>query len=242
MVAKNETATSSPVVTLTEAEIAKSAAKFAGAWDKTPARVLTAAREAVRLKESGMTGDDIVDALKSAIALEHASSLNRASDAALVADMAAGIKLSRPAISQLQTALARATHSKCGDANTVAAFYYAALNYVPSKVLKQIADDASELETGNADFVADNIVVARADAGAARRAKLAEKNNPSPNGADGADSADSVESSVSVTKNGAAAFTLAEILKAGEALAAKHPDNRDAIRLVTQSLVEELAN
>lgn len=231
-----------PAVTISPAATDKAAAQFAKSWERTPARLYAAAKAADTLRNGGMSQADTVEALKAAIARDYAASMGRGDDAPMIADMAQSVKLSTSAVSQLTSALARARQSHADNADTVSAFYRAATGYVPAKALKAIAAEAEQLNSGHAEFVAERISTALADAGAERRAKRSDKADKDSAGTD-KDSADSVEQTLSVTKNGAAAFTLAEILRAAESLAANAPNDKaaKAVRNVAQRIVEVLA-
>lgn len=234
------TENTTPAVTISPAATDKAATQFAKSWERTPARLYAAAKAADTLRNGGMSQADTVEALKAAIARDYAASMGRGDDAPMIADMVQSVKLSASAVSQLTSALARARQSKADNADTVSAFYRAATGYVPAKALKAIAAEAEQLNTGHAEFVAERISTALADAGAERRAKRSDKADKAS--ADKA-SADSVEQTLSVTKNGAAAFTLAEILRAAESLAAEAPNDKaaKAVRNVAQRIVEVLA-
>lgn len=229
------TENTTPAVTISPAATDKAAAQFAKSWERTPARLYAAAKAADTLRNGGMSQADTVEALKAAIARDYAASLGRGDDAPMIADMVQSVKLSASAVSQLTSALARARQSRADNADTVSAFYRAATGYVPAKALKAIAAEAEQLNSGHAEFVAERISTALADAGAERRAKRSDKADK--------ESADSVEQTLSVTKNGAAAFTLAEILRAAESLAAEAPNDKaaKAVRNVAQRIVEVLA-
>ena len=239
------TATETAAAEIDTNKVNKAATNFAKGWERSAASIHSTAQSARTLRESGLKGADIVDTLKAAIAQNHAVELN-ISDATRIADMAQAVKISGPAISQLATALTRAEQSGLTGQNVktgTALFYRAALAYVKSADLNEIASAASELTGANAgilEFVQANIAEQRELAGAAKRRATAEKTDT--DSAVSNETAAEVEQSLKTTKNGAAAFTLAEFLTAAEIVAADENDNgKKMIRAVAQQIVAQLA-
>ena len=239
------TAANTDTVEIDATKVNRAATSFAKAWERSASSIHSTAQSARTLRESGLKGSDIVDTLKAAIAQNHAAELN-ISDATRIADMAQAVKISGPAISQLATALTRAEQSGLTGQNVktgTALFYRAALAYVKSADLNEIANAASELTGANAgilEFVQANIAEQRELAGAAKRRATAEKTDT--DNAVSNETAAEVEQSLKTTKNGAAAFTLAEFLTAAETVASGENDNgKKMIRAVAQQIVAQLA-
>lgn len=242
---ENTAITDNATTEIDTTKVSKAATTFAKAWERSAASIHSTAVSARTLRESGLKGTDIVDTLKAAIAQQHALELG-IGDATRIADMAQAVKISNSAISQLATALNRAEQSGLTGQNVktgTALFYRAALSYVKSADLNDIASSASELSGDNAgilEFVQANIAEQRELAGAARRRAIADKADG--DNAVSNETAAQVEQSLSVTKGGAAAFTLAEILTAAETVAADENDNgAKIIRAVAQQIVAALA-
>lgn len=207
-----------------QAAVDTAARKFAQHWDTSASTVYNAAVHARSLKESGLKGVEIVDTLRVAIAERQAGTLGITSPAD-VAAMASSVKISASTVSQLGKALTRTETAAIKPADNkavVKAFYDAAVSKVKAADLDDIAKSAAELTgptKGIVEFVLANIAEQRTLAGSAAKrsadeAKRAKQTDP----------ADAVEAAVSVTKNGAAAFTAAEILRAAHALATNTGD------------------
>lgn len=237
--------TAANTVEIDATKVNRAATTFAKAWERSAASIHATAMSARTLRESGLKGAEIVDTLKAAIAQNHAAELN-ISDATRIADMAQAVKISNSAISQLATALNRAEQSGLTGQNVktgTALFYRAALSYVKSADLNDIASSAGELSGDNAgilEFVQANIAEQRELAGAARRRAQAGK--PNADASVSNESAADVEQSLKTTKNGAAAFTLAEFLTAAETVASGENDNgAKMVRAIAQQIVATLA-
>lgn len=242
--ADETTEESNVVAAMSPAQTEASARKFAQAWDSSAAAVYNASVQARMLKESGLKGPEIVDILRAAIAERQATEM-MVTDNVAIADIAASVKISTAAVSQLATALTRAESTGVVAANNkplVKALYTAAVSGVKSADLKDIVEFAATLDTGKAEFALGAIAEQRAMAGKAKREAIAAKKAQADNTATGAGNttSDDENAAKAPTRNGAALFTIADMLRAAAMIAKDTGDT--SISAAAMSIAEYLAN
>ena len=217
---------------------------LAGTMSDKSATILKRAKLARQLTSiDDVTNAAAADLLKLATA---AIRLNGTADDMTNPDViavAASVKISPTMVSQLVSAINRAetiTDNKT-PADLVGQLYTAATSGVKAGAINEIVKFASELATGKVDYALTELHAAMVQAGEAKReANEAKRNAAASDTGDAAD-ADDVTGDAKAT-NGAAAYTLASILQAVEAIAKREPEHAKAIRNMGTAIVAELAN
>lgn len=218
---------------------------LAGTMSDKSATILKRAKLARQLTSiDDVTNAAAADLLKLATA---AIRLNGTADDMTNPDViavAASVKISPTMVSQLVSAINRAetiTDNKT-PADLVGQLYTAATSGVKAGAINEIVKFASELATGKVDYALTELQAAMVQAGEAKR-EANEAKRKAANTSDTGDAAegDDVTGDAKAT-NGAAAYTLASILRAVEAIAKREPEHAKAIRNMGTAIVAELAN